>query len=334
MKDKPSQGRHMDKQFIGYFSGAQGAWWKAIDAIMVNGESVDSVTDPTSIGCTFGNMERPFQELEATTFIITNPRNRILFSKARQLNLPFLFANFVWTVSGSNRVETISHYNKHGLCFSDDGVTLASAFGAKIFGRDNQFERVFELLENDTTSRRAVIDLFDVDALKHGSRDISCAIAMQFLVRAGALDCIVYMRSQSAVMVLPYDLFLFTMLQEAMATRLGLPLGRYQHICGSLHYYKDEEKIAQSVHSEGVPGEHRPMPQMSSFSEDVREKLVVAEEILRPLISPECRPHPNEVRVALKASGLDGYWLSMFATFFGNEYEHLNRQRRLGAVHT
>lgn len=55
------------------------------------------------------------------------------------------------------------------------------------------------------------------------------------------------MRSQSALMVMPYDLFLLTMLHEAMAVRLGVGLGYYHHFCGSLHYYEDEEELVDAV---------------------------------------------------------------------------------------
>lgn len=60
---------------------------------------------------------------------------------------------------------------------------------------------------------------------------------------------IVGMRSQSLVGVFPYDAFLFTMIQEAMALELELEveMGRYIHISDSLHIYDNEIEKAQTI---------------------------------------------------------------------------------------
>ena len=55
------------------------------------------------------------------------------------------------------------------------------------------------------------------------------------------------MRSQSAALVLPYDIFAFTFLQELVANELHIPLGEYWHICTSYHYYEDEEPLIKSI---------------------------------------------------------------------------------------
>jgi thymidylate synthase len=53
------------------------------------------------------------------------------------------------------------------------------------------------------------------------------------------------MRSNDVVVGMTHDVFCFTMIQELVARSLGLPLGTYTHIVGSLHIYdRDAEKVA------------------------------------------------------------------------------------------
>ena len=52
--------------------------------------------------------------------------------------------------------------------------------------------------------------------------DLPCTRTIQFLLRSGHVDAVVYMRSNDAIWGLPYDIFLFTMLQEMLAVELAL----------------------------------------------------------------------------------------------------------------
>jgi thymidylate synthase len=70
---------------------------------------------------------------------------------------------------------------------------------------------------------------------------------MQFFVRERKLDAVVYMRSNDIYLGLPYDVFVFTMLQELFALELGLELGRYHHMVGSLHLYEADIVKARNV---------------------------------------------------------------------------------------
>jgi thymidylate synthase len=55
------------------------------------------------------------------------------------------------------------------------------------------------------------------------------------------------MRSNDAYVGLPYDIFLFTSLQELMASELDIEIGTYYHSVNSLHiYHRDIHQIFQS----------------------------------------------------------------------------------------
>jgi thymidylate synthase len=120
------------------------------------------------------------------------------------------------------------------------------------------------LLHHDESSRRAVL-LFNGpdDHLNPMARDIPCACTLQFLIRDGCLEAIAYMRSNDAILGLPYDVFLFTMLQELLACELGISLGVYHHIAGSLHLYERHLKFGRRIVEAGLGSEFE-MPPMES----------------------------------------------------------------------
>ena len=89
-----------------------------------------------------------------------------------------------------------------------------------------------------------------------------CTCALQFLVRKGKLDLIVYMRSNDVIKGLTHDIFCFTMLQEIAARRLSVELGTYRHCVGSLHLYLSDGEIAQSFLREGWQSTKSAMPPM------------------------------------------------------------------------
>jgi hypothetical protein len=106
-------------------------------------------------------------------------------------------------------------------------------------------------------------------------------------------------------MVMPYDIFLFTMLHEVVALRVGIKPGPYHHFCGSLHYYYDEEETVRAVLEEEAPLSPE-MPTMQDASDDALLKLASAEQEIRRHLSEA--PH---LPLDLKPFGLDDYWTGL-----------------------
>jgi len=96
------------------------------------------------------------------------------------------------------------------------------------------------------------------------------------------------MRSNDVVWGLPYDVFLFTMLQEMLAQTLDLELGSYIHVAGSFHLYERHLALARRVLDESPPAITE-MPPMQPVSD--LEHFLAAERAIRlgeavPLLSP------------------------------------------------
>lgn len=223
----------------------------ALKAVLSNieraGDDVPSVRDQRSIGSDFGNRSRPFRELRSSGFILTNPRSRVPEKTLRPINVPFAIANVLWVLAGYDRLAWIDRYNQKGRQFSEGGVILEGAFGPRLFGKSKgTVAHCIRLLAEDPSTRRAVAPIFlPTDVIKP-KRDTPCAALIQFFVRNEQLHMLVTMRSQSAFNIMPYDTFLFTMVMEYVAATLGVELGFYHHVCGSLHVYEEERGAIRS----------------------------------------------------------------------------------------
>ena len=61
------------------------------------------------------------------------------------------------------------------------------------------------------------------------------------------------MRSNDLWLGFPYDVFQFTCMQVLMSMELGIELGSYTHIAGSLHMYKrDFDKAIERYKEESL----------------------------------------------------------------------------------
>lgn len=251
---------------------------------------VDSVVDPCSVGSKFGVAERPFREIINYSFSIGDPTRRTVRSRIRNVNVPFAIANTLWMLSGSDLLSFIGSYNELGGKFSDNNETLHGAHGKRLFdhGGVNQVLALRERLRDDTQSRRAVAVLLSATDAPSKSRDIPCVISLQFMIREGRLHCIVNMRSQSAAMVLPYDVFSFTFLQECLALDLGVGIGAYHHNAGSMHYYCDEADLVSRMLDDecvGTPDTEAPQMPLSVNPFFAVSELLKFESEIRTAIS-------------------------------------------------
>lgn len=192
---------------------------------------------------------RASKEILGYKFTITNPRNRIVGFKDRDLNPFYLVGNLLWVLRQSNKLDIIKYYNPRGSMFSDDGETLRGAYGKRIFDFDgvNQWHQCIKELKVDPDSRRAIISIHLPQHDWSGSLDTPCTSDFQFFIRENQLHMINHMRSQSAAFVMPYDVFLMTMIQELMANELGVGLGEYQHFCNSMHYFANEDDMVDAI---------------------------------------------------------------------------------------
>ena len=170
--------------------------------------------------------------------VLKNPTSSILTSEKRNLSMKYAIGEMLWYMSGNKNLKEIQKYTKGWDRMSDDGVTVNSNYGHCIkykYGFD-QFEWCINELIHNPNSRRAVIHI--KEASNKESKDVNCTVCLQFFIRDNKLYMTTYMRSNDIWMGFPYDVFQFCNTQILMSMRLGVELGTYTHIAGSLHLYE------------------------------------------------------------------------------------------------
>lgn len=256
-----------------------------------------------------GNAAR---EVIGVGFRLPDPRQRLPYLAARQINPVFHFAEALWYLAGRRDLEMIGHYAPSMASDSRDGVTIdGSAYGYRIFapasvdGR-SPFDRVLALLRRETDSKRAFIPVFRPDELAvEDNPDVACLAGLHFLPREGRLHMVCSMRANDLDRGLLSAVFSFTMIQEYAAVQLGLQLGTYTHYMGSAHVNDiNTQRVARVIAEADTRTEapHFAFPPMPGTTS--------AETVTRVLES-EAALRTNTVRYGARdiaRLSLDGYW--------------------------
>lgn len=142
------------------------------------------------------------------------------------LNHRFMAAEALWILEGRDDLEPLVEHVPRMSEFSDDGRSLAGAYGPPI---SKQLNYVVQKLNEDRDTRQAVLTIWRPNPTP--SKDVPCTVAMAFQIREDLFHAHVFMRSSDVWLGLPYDLFNFTMVAEWVrlhhdlrsnaATRLG-----------------------------------------------------------------------------------------------------------------
>lgn len=172
------------------------------------------------------------------TFLVSNPYHNVCLNPQRNLSLRYLVGEIQWYLSGSNKVEDIGKYAKMWYDLSDDGETVNSAYGYRIFHKFgfDQLQYCIDKLKKNPYDRQCILHI--KEASNKPTKDTPCTCLLQFTCFNGKLNLHTYMRSNDIWLGLPYDMGFFTVLLQIVAKEVGLPAGLYYHTVGDLHLYE------------------------------------------------------------------------------------------------
>ena len=170
----------------------------------------------------------------------------------RRLDPRYAAAEFFWYFDDEGDIDMISHYAPSYKKFENKGTT-DGAYGPRL---KPQLYTVINLLKAFPNTRRAVICLWRAHDLTIAgtSLDVPCTLEHQFLIDDGKLNMITTMRSNDAWLGFPYDVFVNTCIQRAVADELGIETGWYHHQVGSMHLYEQNAVDASLALGEGCIG--------------------------------------------------------------------------------
>jgi thymidylate synthase len=194
---------------------------------------------------TQGEIIKGTKTIEVSPFVfqVSNPLPNFILFKFLNFNYPSLIMKRLQILNGTADIEALCFYDP-SLKNKIDPLTglYDGAYGPRI---KPQMDYIYCLLRRDSTSRRAIISIYNQrDQNKNLTFDVPSTISLQFLLRKQKLHLICYMRSNDFWNGLPFDIGIFSFLQEVMASWLKVKLGNYIHFVGSAHIYlKDLQKV-------------------------------------------------------------------------------------------
>lgn len=213
---------------------------------MIHQIECDTVTDAFEKGFNFLTQYGEIVEsrigktkhLTDVTFIVKNPYHNVCLNPQRNLSLRYLLGELRWYLSGSNKVEDIGKYAKMWYSLSDDGETVNSAYGYRIFHKFgfDQLQYCIDKLKKNPYDRQCVIHI--KEATDKPTKDTPCTCLLQFTCFQGRLNLHTYMRSNDIWLGTPYDMAFFTILLQIVSEKTGIPAGKYYHTVGDLHVYE------------------------------------------------------------------------------------------------
>lgn len=190
-----------------------------------------------------------YRELSNYSFTIDDITNDVINLKSRNISYNYLIGEMLWYWSGRNDLAFIRHFSKFWDKISDDGVTSNSAYGYVLQKKHgfNQIETIIDLLKQDPSSRRAILNFNTPNVNVKDTKDEICTICLSFMIRDNKLNCTTVMRSNDVIFGLSYDLSFFISLQKYIADRLGVSYGSYTHYAFSMHVYEKDFDLVSDI---------------------------------------------------------------------------------------
>lgn len=131
--------------------------------------------------------------------------------------------------------------------WADDSGSIGKAYGYQIakpiFGYDNQMDYVLGELKKTPTSRRIVMEMWNVD----DSEDMNlppCAHHLQFVVKNGYLNLLLKQRSQDFITANFFNVAEYALLLLMVSLHSGYKPGKLTHVIGDCHLYNKHEQYA------------------------------------------------------------------------------------------
>lgn len=178
-------------------------------------------------------------------FYLNRPQETYIRSGFRKWSKEYAQAEWQWYLSSDRRVKTLGEiYGKVPDIWNmmaDENGEVNSNYGWQ-WQREGQLDKVIEKLKSNPNTRHAAISIYDGKEINRYTKDTPCTYAVQFTIIDEKLNMSVYMRSNDLWFGFCNDQYQFSMLQQRVATELGIEIGWYYHHAHNMHLYKDKIK--------------------------------------------------------------------------------------------
>lgn len=171
----------------------------------------------------------------------------------RKIPIKAPVAEQAWFIMGSRKPEDfLRDYTKIWDAFTNPGDVVTVAYGyrwRKHFGRD-QLALLIDLLRNEPGSRHGVVIAWDPsqDGLSLQKKmNVPCPYSFTVNIIGGRLHLHNIVRSNDAILGVPFDVMGFALLQCILAQELGVKPGIYSHSISNAHIYDTHYEAAKEI---------------------------------------------------------------------------------------
>lgn len=225
-----------------------------IKDLINKGTPAEAITDPDSPASEFGFRPRVSLERIGQTFSTICLSDNIVTCKQIPFNLTYGIGLFLWSIAGSDDVDSISYYR--GTRARGKKVS----FGQRMLraeGKHDLLQLALVRIARDPGTRRAYLPIFSVSDLFECG-EIPCAVGFHLHQRKGALHAVTIMRAQNAITAWPMDYFLFSSFLRFAAARANLEEGTYTQFSSTFHAFTDDlEQVKDDIRAGALRmGEH------------------------------------------------------------------------------
>ena len=180
------------------------------------------------------------QALFNVGFYINNPMDNLIKDEDRNWKWDYAEAEWQWYLTGLPNIKMLGEiYGKVPEIWkrmaNEEGY-VNSNYGYQ-WQRNDQLEKVIELLKSHPRTRQATISIYDGNEIDKYEFDTPCTYAVQFTIIGQKLNMCVTMRSNDLWYGFCNDQYCFSKLQELVAMKTGLLIGSYYHFAHNLHLY-------------------------------------------------------------------------------------------------
>lgn len=204
-------------------------------------------------------MERGYLQMNQRTGIGTYRIPHAVMTVDLEKEFPILKSKFVTWKSALQEILWImqkqsNDINKLGNhiwdAWADETGSIGAAYGYQVakpvtengITYDNQVDYVLRRLANDSSDRRAVINLWDVDDIQDMALTPCCYSSVWNIID-GKLNCMLVQRSADFLVGVPFNTTQYAILTHLFARHLGVGVGKLTHIMADCHIYNYESHV-------------------------------------------------------------------------------------------
>lgn len=188
------------------------------------------------ISC-YGEKSRDTLSVYNTGFYIDNPMDNHINTAWRNWSLDYAKLEWQWYLSGNPNPDMVASKAKLWNTLRDNNGHVNSNYGHQ-WQRGDQLSKVIAMLNDDRSTRRAVVSLYDGKEIDKYSKDTICTLAINFFVTDNKLYMNVFMRSNDLIYGFCNDQYQFSNLLSLVSKQTNIEIGKYYHFVTNMHIYK------------------------------------------------------------------------------------------------